>query len=258
LSIKFIYGRSGSGKSYYCLNSIKRKIEKGNLNSNILIVPEQFSFQTEKNMIESIGHHGLLKCKVFSFKRLANAVLNEVGGGVRKHINDSGKNILLYKIISENREKLKVFKKGWSKQGFVSNMGSTIKELKKFNIKEEDLKESIDRIENPTFKSKLEDIMLIFSEFQNRLSKNYIDDEDELTILINNLEKSSIFDGAEVWVDEFSSFTPQEYKILEKIMKRAKKVNFTLCMDFVGDKIKNRKYRSVFFQLKLQNKSFLK
>jgi ATP-dependent helicase/nuclease subunit B len=48
LSIKFIYGRSGSGKSYYCLNSIKRKIEKGNLNSNILIVPEQFSFQTEK------------------------------------------------------------------------------------------------------------------------------------------------------------------------------------------------------------------
>ncbi|WP_416175877.1 helicase-exonuclease AddAB subunit AddB [Clostridium sp.] len=256
MSIKFIYGRSGSGKSYYCLNSIKRKIEKGNLNSNILIVPEQFSFQTEKNMIESIGHHGLLKCKVFSFKRLANAVLNEVGGGVRKHINDSGKNILLYKIISENREKLKVFKKGWSKQGFVSNMGSTIKELKKFNIKEEDLKESIDRIENPTFKSKLEDIMLIFSEFQNRLSKNYIDDEDELTILINNLEKSSIFDGAEVWVDEFSSFTPQEYKILEKIMKRAKKVNFTLCMDFVGDKIKTES-TDLFFPIKVTEQKLL-
>ncbi|WP_446898600.1 helicase-exonuclease AddAB subunit AddB [Clostridium sp. LBM24168] len=235
MSIKFIYGRSGSGKSYYCFQDIRRKIEHGISSPLILIVPEQFSFQTEKNIIESIGHNGMLKVKILSFRRMADHVLDEVGGGVNKHINDSGKNILLYKILEENRDKLKLFKKGIRKKGFVSGVSRTIKELKRYSITSDGLRNIVDKVKNPILEKKLNDISTVFSQFQSRMKENYIDDEDELDILLQRLDESNMFDDAQVWVDEFSTFTPLEYRILEKIMVRADKVNFTLCMDSTDD-----------------------
>ncbi|MCH3965969.1 MAG: helicase-exonuclease AddAB subunit AddB [Clostridium sp.] len=237
MSIKFIYGRSGSGKSHYCFWDIGRKIQCNGPDPLILIVPEQFSFQTEKNIIESIGHNGILKVKVVSFKRMADYVMDEVGGETNRHINDSGKSILLYKILEENRDKLKVFKKGARKRGLVSDISTTIKEFKRYGINPDGLKDIINgnKVKNPSLYNKLSDVATVFSQFQSRMKQSYVDDEDKLDILTQKLDESSMFDGAQVWVDEFSTFTPQEYNILEKIMIRADKVNFTLCMDSNDD-----------------------
>lgn len=256
LSIKFVYGRSGSGKSFHCLDSIKKKIEKGGTGPYIIIVPEQFSFQMEKNIIEKVGHQALLYAKVFSFKRLANYVIEEVGGAVNEHIDDPGKNVLLYKIIDENRKELKVFGKGAIKQGLISNMLNTIKEFKKYDVDMESLKESVENIENVTFRSKLQDVILVFSKFQEELCKNYIDDEDVLGILIDKIDASSVFNSAEVWVDEFSSFTPQEYRILQKIMNRADRMNINLCMS-PEDKNRGGESTDLFFPTKITEKKLL-
>ncbi|MFL0197537.1 helicase-exonuclease AddAB subunit AddB [Clostridium sp. WILCCON 0269] len=235
MSIRFIYGRAGSGKSYYCLEDMKRRVQEDSGRNLILLVPEQFSFQAEKNLIKSIGEKGTLKAQVLSFRRMAEKVFNEVGGGIRKHINDAGKNILLYKIIEENKNKLKVFKASARKQGFVNLVSDIIGELKKYNISSQLLEESLDRIENKNLRNKLQDIKIIFLEFENRLKKNYIDSDDILHILYEKLDKSGIFKNAEVWIDEFSSFTPQEYMVIEKIMCSAYRVNVTLCMDALGE-----------------------
>lgn len=256
MSIKFIYGKSGSGKTYHCLQSIKNRIEKGDIRPLILLVPEQFSFQSEKNLIDTIGDRGLLKASVLSFKRMADKVLDEVGGATNRYINDSGKSILLYKIIEENKDKLKVFKKISRKQGILSNICDTIREFKKYDITIDILKDSLDRMENNSLKNKLQDIIIIFSEFQKRLEKTYMDEEDALSVLAEKLDKSKIFDSAEVWIDEFSSFTPQEYRILEKIMSKAYKVNFTLCMDFEGEK-SNLESTDLFYQTKLTEQKLL-
>lgn len=236
MSIRFIYGRAGSGKSYYCLQNIKKRIEENeNRNRNlILLVPEQFSFQAEKNLIKSVGQKGMLKAQVLSFKRAAERVFSEVGGGTRKRVNDSGKAILLYEIIERNKRKLKVFGKSTKKQGFVNMISDMITELKKYNVSLELLKNSLERIENINLKNKLEDMIIIYSQFQDRLHKNYIDSEDMLSLLYEKLDKSQFFNNAEVWVDEFYSFTPQEYKVLEKIMCKAYRINVTLCTDILS------------------------
>lgn len=127
MSIKFIYGRAGSGKTHYCLKSIKNIIKNDTNRPLIMLVPEQFSFQSEKNLIDTVGDRGLLKASVLSFKRMADKVSDEVGGATNKYINDSGKSILLYKIIEENKDKLKVFKKISGKQGILSNISDTIR-----------------------------------------------------------------------------------------------------------------------------------
>lgn len=231
MGLKFIYGRAGSGKSHYCLNSIKKRIEDGCTQPLILLVPEQFSFQAEKNLIRTVGERGMLRAQVLSFKRMAHTVFDEVGGLTRQHMNDAGKSMLIHRIMEGNHDKLKVFGKAAKKQGFITTISDIITEFKRYSVTAEILKGTVERIENQYLKNKIEDITLIFEEFEKRLHEKYIDSEDELTILTEKLDKSKLFNEAEVWIDEFSSFTPQQYKILEKILSKSKRVNITLCTD---------------------------
>lgn len=229
MSLRFIYGRSGSGKSTFCLKDIKKKIDSGLENSIILLVPEQFSFQAERNVIRYLGESGAFKVQVLSFKRMADKVFNEVGGLAKKHINSSGRSMLIYSIMEDNSQKLKVFKKAAKKQGFISNVADIITEFKRYNISQEIIKEKLDSISEVNLRNKLEDIYLIYCEFEGRLHKEYIDSEDDLTILASKIDESNIFDNSEIWIDEFSSFTPQEYKIIEKLLKKANRINISLC-----------------------------
>lgn len=235
MSLRFIYGRAGSGKSQFCLNSIKKRVEEGVDRPLILLVPEQFSFQTEKNLIEVLEGKTGLKTQVLSFKRMAYRVFNEVGGITAKHMNESGKSMLLYNLIEDYKNDLKVFKKAAKRQGFITAVSDIITEFKKYNITPEIIKNNLDNIEDDNLKYKMEDLSLIFSEFEKRLHKNYIDSEDDLTILAEKLHKSKQFDNAEIWIDEFSSFSPQEYSILEKLLLKSYRINITLCTDYLNE-----------------------
>lgn len=240
MSLRFIFGRAGSGKSYFCINDIKNKInnnEEGH--SLILLVPEQFSFQAEKNMINMIGEKSINKAQVLSFKRMAYTVFNEVGGITVQHMNEAGRTMLIHNVISSVRDKLKVFNRAASRQGFTNTIGEIITELKKYSIDITELNSSIDRIEDENLKNKVSDIKLIFEEFEKRLHEKYIDSDDDLTILIEKLDESSLFNNAEIWIDEFYNFTPQEYLIIEKLLKKARRVNISLCQDVSNNETQN-------------------
>ena len=234
MSLRFIYGRAGSGKSTFCLEDIKKKIDRGADNPLILLVPEQFSFQAEKNVLKYLGERGAFRVQVMSFSRMAQKVFSETGGLARKHMNTAGKSMLIYSIMSRSSGRLKVFGKAAKKQGFVAGVSDIITEFKRYGITPEDIRKGVDAVEDTALKNKLEDIHVIFSEFESRLHERYIDPEDDLTMLASQLERSHIFDGAEIWVDEFASFTPQEYRILEKLFTKARRINVTLCSEGSG------------------------
>lgn len=231
MSLRFIYGRAGSGKTYYCLNEIKSclKDEKEQL---ILLVPEDFSFQAEKELLRTVGDKGITKAKVLSFKRMAYAVFSQVGGLTRKYMNSAGKAMLIYRLMEKYQDEFKIFTKAVKMQGFVDTVSDIIAELKIYGITPETLHQAVEMIENDyILKSKLEDIDLIFSKFEEALHQNYIDPEDDLTILAEKMDSCTIFDGARVWVDGFSMFTPQQYMVLQKLLKKGREVSITLCTD---------------------------
>lgn len=257
MSLRFIYGRAGSGKSYYCFKDIKKAIEKEENNKLILLVPEQFSFQSEKNLLHYIGEHAISRAEVISFKRMAYKVFNEVGGITHQHMNESGKSMLIYKIITEYADRFKIFNKSAKQEGFVDTVSDMITELKRYNITSDILFESLDGIEDEILKDKLSDIALIYSKFQENIKDKYIDEEDDLTILTSKLEESDFFKGAEVWIDEFFDFTPQQYKIIEKILKVAKRVNVTLCTDNLNN-AKAIDNLDLFYPIKIMENKLLK
>ena len=110
MSIRFIYGRAGIGKSTWCINSIAENIKKDDENKLILIVPEQYTFNTENRILKSIGEPALLRTQVLSFKKMAHEVFEECGGRVKEIIKESGRNMLIHKVLNEKIESLEYFR----------------------------------------------------------------------------------------------------------------------------------------------------
>ena len=234
MGLKIIHGRAGTGKSTFCINQIKKKINNSPNNKLILLVPEQFTFQTENKVLSAIGERYVLNAEVLSFKRLAHNVFNECGGATRTIMGDAGKSMLIFKVLEDLGDNMTVFKNASRQKGFIDIASKTITEFKKYNVNNEVLDLTINEIEDENLKMKMEELKDVFNEFNSRLHEGYVDEEDQLLLLNEKLDGCSLYDGAEIWIDEFSSFTPNQLSVIGKLLKRAKSVNITLSIDEVN------------------------
>ena len=139
---------------------------------------------------------------------MATRVFDKCGGRAINVIEDSGKNMLIYKLLKDKGEELKYFNRISKQQGFVGIVSKSITEFKKYNISEEILKEKELEIENKDLKEKISDLASIYETFNKNLHKGYIDSEDILSILAKKLKECDLYKNAEIWVDEFTTFTP--------------------------------------------------
>ena len=231
MKINYLLGRAGTGKTHFIYEKIKESLINGE-EKNILIVPEQYTLQGEIDLISKMKLEGLLNVQVLSFKRLAFRVMSEVGGIKKNLITDLGKIMTLRNIFEENKGELNIFVKSYSQEGFLSEFKNLISEFRKNNITYEELKNQSERIENDfILKNKLKDISLIYKLFSENLEGKYIDEEETLNILAENISCSNALEGCNLWLDGFNSFSGQEYKILEELFKKAKETTISLTLD---------------------------
>lgn len=234
MALRIIYGRAGTGKSRFCIEEIKKKIKNNSSDKLVLIVPEQFTFQTENRMLEEIGEKYVLKAEVLSFKRLAYKVFSSCGGSTKSLMSDAGVSMLIYKVLEDLGGSLTTFATASKKQGFIDIVSRAITEFKKYNIDSSVLEETLKDIDDEDLHNKLKDLKILFDSFNDRLHKGHIDGEDRLTLLNQKLEDCSIYDDTEIWIDEFTTFTPIQLEIITKLLKKAKNVNITLSMDNIN------------------------
>lgn len=258
MSLRFIYGRAGSGKTRFCLNEMKSRITEGSTKPLVLLVPEQFTFQAERDLITVLETGGILKTEVLSFRRLAFRIFNEVGGITYPHIHSAGKCMIIYRILDKMRDSFKVFSKSADRQGFVNTLSTLITEFKRYNITPEALEIASKSLEedNP-LKDKLMELNSIYAAFEKTLSERYRDSDDDLTMASEKLGFTSLYDGAEVWIDGFAGFTPQEFKVIERLMLKAERVNITFCTDCLEGEIPTNG-TDVFSAVKAAYRKFVK
>lgn len=235
LSLRFILGVAGSGKTEYCLNEIRQQLGNDPDGSSlILLVPEQATFQLEKELALTKNIDGLMRVQVLSFRRLAWRVFRDEGGLSRSHIGELGKKMVLKKILENRKEELGAFAQASRQPGFLDMLSRNLSEMKRYLLTPEQLSASANFFEDSVHRllsAKLRDISLIYKDFENYLSSKYLDPDDYLSLLAEKLPHCDFIKGSSIWIDDFTGFTPQEYKVLEQLMKVAEQVSISLCLD---------------------------
>ncbi len=222
--MKIIYGVSGTGKSEYIFEKIKNETAQ----KIYIITPEQFSFTAEKKLLDKLESGATLNCEVLSFERIAYRVINACITDKLNNIGKSGKAEIIYDAIAKNQKELKFLGKS---QENVDTIITQITEFKKHNVSIEMLEKQKDLTKNEYLKAKLNDMLIMYKALESKIENVFLDENDLLTILAENIEKSHLFDNAVVYIDEFSGFTKQEYSVIEKLDKIAKELYITVCTD---------------------------
>ncbi|TVY00525.1 helicase-exonuclease AddAB subunit AddB [Cohnella terricola] len=240
MSLRLIAGRSGSGKTRFCLDEIRSRLKEDPLGAPlILIVPEQATFQTEYAMATTPGLGGFMRAQVLSFRRLAYRVMQETGGSAVVPIHDNGKAMLLHKALEARREQLRLFRGGKTESGLVARINELFTEMKRYGLDGGLLSQHAEtasgRIgetkETALLADKLHDLSLIYSDMERQLAGHWLDGEDMLEWLTRGAGNSSLLSGAEIWMDGFHGFTPSEYAAVEALLKKADRVSVALCAD---------------------------
>ena len=225
--MKIIIGRAGTGKTYTCMDSIKKEVKNDFQKALLYIVPEQFSFEAERELINVIGKDGIINTQVLSFKRLAYRIFEEQSLE-NNYIKTPGKTMLIYSIMTRLDNKLKILKNSAKNHGLIDTVVDIISEFKRYNVTPEMIRD-IDT-NNEYLKNKMDDLYIIYSEFENKIKDKLVDENDELSLLADLISKSNMLRGSKIWIDEFDGFTLQEYKIIEELDKIAD-VTVTLNID---------------------------
>lgn len=232
MKLKYILGRPGTGKTETSLNEIAEMQSLSSAHTLIYIVPEQFSLQSEKNLILKAGNQVLAGAQVLSFKRLAFRLFSEVGGANKNILEEIGKIMLLRKIVYEIKDELKFFKATVDKQGFFENLSRTITEFFQYGINIEALEEAAEKAsEKRNLYLKLIDLKKIYESYLDYINEKYISTDEMLDVLADRLLESKQIQGAYIWIDGFTGFTPQEYKVIDKLFKKASAITVAMAVD---------------------------
>ncbi len=235
MSLKMVLGGSGAGKTHKVYEEIIKESIKNPGKNYYIIVPEQFTMETQKDIINRHPHKGTMNIDIVSFNRLAYRVFGELGINGLSVLDDTGKMLILRKVIEENKSELTIFGNKTKLFGFTEEIKSTISELYQYGINVDDIDEICDRISgNKTMKSKLADIKLIYGKFgeyvegiSNKESK-YITKEEILNELCKVVENSLQLKNSTIVLDGFTGFTPVQYKLIGHLFSLAERVMITV------------------------------
>ena len=230
--LHLVLGASGTGKSYEMLGRAIEGAEKDRKTNFLIVVPEQFTLHTQREIIERSPNHGIMNIDILSFPRLAHRVFAELGYRPPVILEDSGKTMIVKKVVLDKAEDLSVFKGKVHKQGFIEQMKSVIAEFYQYSIGPEELEDMMDMAsDRAQLKAKLKDISVIYRGFRDFIKDRFIMNEELLEIFAGMIDKSGLLKDSVIFFDGFTGFTAMQLRCMEKLLKISKDVYVSLTVD---------------------------
>ena len=232
--LNFITGRKGCGKTTFAHSLLGNLAAKGE--STVLIVPKQFTFESDRGVLDALGPLLAASVDVLSFTRLADVVFKLTGKIKKPVLKDAASAVMMSLALDSLEEKLSFFARHKNSIAFSKKMLSEVARLKKEATEPEELFAAAEKLPEGLLKKKTYETALIYATYNAILSESFFDDCDLLTAVWEKLLKSDFFDGKTVVLDGFRTFSGQEMRIIGLIIEKAKDVFVTLCTDDVFSK----------------------
>ena len=232
MPLQFIIGNSGAGKSYTAFQSLISDAMSHPEKLYYVIVPEQFTMQTQKTLVQMHPDGGILNIDVLSFERLAYRVLEETGGDIRSVLEETGKNMVLQKLVQEHQKELVYLKNQMKKPGYLDEVKSLISEFMQYRVGDEEIqKMQEDASDRTLLQMKLQDVSVLYHGFRDYLKDHYITAEEVLEILAKQIVFSEKLKGSVLLLDGFTGFTPIQIQVIRELLASCEKVSVTVTMD---------------------------
>lgn len=230
--LNFIVGVKSSGKTKKAHEILGESVSAGK--GAMIIVPKQFTFETDRGLLSLLGPKDACEVEVFSFSRLCHVAVSTYGG-IKKPVATQGmREIFMSSAIDSLKDKLKVFSKHKNEIALVKKMLGEIDEMKGSGITYEDFEESAENTQDTMLKNKLMETALIYRTYDAMISQSHFDDSDLLMRVYEILSGTDFFSGKTIVIDGFKSFTQPEYDLIKLMLKNADNVYVTLCSEDIN------------------------
>ena len=232
MSLQFIIGGSGSGKSCYAYQNIIEQAGQHPEKLYYVIVPEQFTMQTQKTLVEMSPGKGILNIDILSFERLAYRVLEEVGGDSRTLLEETGKSMVLQKMVQQHGKELSYLGGQMRKIGYLDEVKSILSEFMQYDIQDSDVEEMIrDSADRTLLQMKLKDVSVLYQAFKGYLKDHYMTGEEVMDALEKALPFSQKLKNSVLLLDGYTGFTPIQMRVVGELLTVCEKVMVTVTMD---------------------------
>lgn len=232
MALQLILGGAGRGKTHYIEQKVTRDAIQHPEKQYFVVVPEQFTMQTQKNLVTLSERKGLLNIEVQSFLRLAFRIFGETGTQNIPVMDDMGKTMILKKVLLNEQDRLEYFRDHIHKKGYIAEIKSFLSELMQYGVTEEKLVEMMDTAtEYPVLQKKLQDMRVAYDAFLKYIQNHYITSEEVLTVFADVVGKSDLLRGAEIYLDGFTGFTPLQYRLIREILRVCEKMYVSVTLD---------------------------
>jgi ATP-dependent helicase/nuclease subunit B len=237
MAVQFILGRSGTGKTCYCINGVvEALLEQNSTQPLVLLVPEQATYQAERAVLSDKRIGGYSRLHILSFDRLQFLLSGR--NTARPALSRIGRQMAVQRILREHRDELKAFEPSADYTGLGRQMAETIAELHQYAKTPDDIEKLLCELrkdENRNLAAlKFGDIALVFKEYLKFIDGKFIDPDVQLTAACRKVSKAEFLKGAKLWVDGFAGFTTSELALLTGLLKVVAEAHIALCLDCSG------------------------
>lgn len=231
MALQFILGGAGSGKTRLLYDTaIRESMEHPDI-QYLVVVPEQYTMQTQKEIIRLHPRHGVMNIDILSFKRLAYRVFEDLGISLPVVLDDMGKSMVIRKVAGMKRSKLGLYARHLEQSGFINQLKSQISELYQYGITPDMLEQVMRETDSPLLEQKLKDLEVVYSGFKQYIEEHYITAEEILDILCRELPRWQVLRDSVVLLDGYTGFTPVQYRLVELFMLHARDVLCSVTID---------------------------
>ncbi|MCR5641132.1 MAG: exodeoxyribonuclease V subunit gamma [Lachnospiraceae bacterium] len=232
MSLQFITGSSGSGKSTYLYQQMIEESIADPGRFFLVIVPEQFTMSTQRQLVELHPRHGLMNVEILSFERLAYRVFDELGISTASVLEETGKNLVVRRVARKLADELPTLGHNMNKKGFVSQVKSLISELSQYHIGCEEFEEMIATPGmSKSFYQKGRDLLRLYQGFLDFIDGSYITSEQLLELLMDHVEESLFVRDSILVLDGFTGFTPVQQQLLLRLFPLTAEIRCAITID---------------------------
>ncbi len=248
MSLRFLIGASGAGKSTYLYRSIIKRAQSEPDGRFFLIVPDQFTMQTQQDLVTMHEKKGIMNIDVLSFGRLAHRIFEELGGDDTPVLDDTGKSLIIRRVASGIRDRLPVIGPNLGRIGYVHQVKSVLSELMQYGVGLREMETLLAYSQKRgQLYYKLKDLSLIYEAFLDFIRDRFLTIEETLEVLAGLLPASCLLKDSVIAFDGFTGFTPVQNKVIRELLGLAREVEVTVTMDGREDPFRMGSQQELFY-----------